>query len=89
MVYLDVKTDGNYNGEAIDFLNIYFADEAARIISFNLEKGDATAIAGVETQSKSMKERLFDYGGRLLNKLTKGFNIIQGEDGKTKKVYVK
>ena len=89
VVYLDVKTDGNYNGEAIDFLNIYFADEAARIISFNLEKGDATAIAGVETQSKSMKERLFDYGGRLLNRLTKGFNIIQGEDGKTKKVYVK
>lgn len=89
VVYIDVKTGENYKGEGIEFKEIVFSNAQANTREFVVDASEATEIAGVGTKRNSFLGRVYDYSGRLKNKIMKGFNIIKGEDGSTKKVYVK
>ena len=50
--------------------------------------GETTGIDGV-TADQSMKAKIYSVGGQLMDKVTRGINIIRNADGTTKKVLKK
>ena len=84
VVYIDVQTDESYNGGNIELSNIVFADMMARQTRFTLG-AEATGIAGVDAE-QGIAERIYNMGGRVVNAVKKGINIIRRADGSTQKV---
>ena len=78
VLYIDVEGAGN-----VELLNILFSDVNAQTRSFKL--GDATGINTVST-FESLKQKVYDLGGRVKDGLKKGINIIRRADGTTQKV---
>ena len=81
VLYIDVVGRANV-------ANLKVVDAYGNLISFDLSSGQATAINGVSTNT-SMKERIYNMGGRFVNGLKKGINIIRNADGTSKKVIKK
>jgi hypothetical protein len=81
VLYLDVT---GFNGEA----TAKFVTTAGQTVNFNLATGEATAIDGVEVE-KGFMQKVYNIGGKLMDGLKKGINIIRNSDGSTKKVVVK
>lgn len=81
VLYLDVT---NFNGNAEGI----FVNMAGQTVTFNLGTGEVTAINGVAT-NQSFSEKVYNLGGKLMNGLKKGLNIIRNSDGTSKKVVVK
>ena len=73
----------------VDFRNIILADLNAGTAEFNLNgvNGGTTGIAGAKTAAEG--EKVFDLGGRVMNALKKGVNIIRRADGSSQKVIKK
>jgi hypothetical protein len=65
-----------------------FVNAAGQAVTFNLATGEVTAIDGVETNQGFM-QKVYNLGGKLMDGLKKGINIIRNSDGSTKKVVVK
>ena len=82
MLYIDVEGAGN-----VELVNILFSDVNAQTHLFTIG-GDATGINNVST-FESLKQQVYDFGGRLVKGLKKGMNIIRRNDGSTDKVIVK
>ena len=84
VLYIEVEGMGN-----VDFQNIYVADVNAATTQFNLNSvaGGATAIEGVDAAAQG--QEVYSLGGRMLNALKKGVNIIRRADGSTQKVIKK
>lgn len=83
VLYIDVETTAAFANGGIAFDNVVFADANGRSNVFSLENGSTTAINGIATE-KSVSDKIYDFGGRMMNALKRGFNIVGG-----KKVYVK
>ncbi len=81
VVYLDVT---GFTGEAEGM----FVNAGGKTITFNLVTGEVTAIDGVEVETGFM-QKVYNLGGKLMDGLKKGINIIRNSDGSTKKVVVK
>jgi hypothetical protein len=79
VLYLEVEGTGTP-----ELLNILFSDVNAVTRSFAIGN-DAT---GIDTAStfESLKQKVYDLGGRVKNGLKKGINIIRRADGTTGKV---
>lgn len=82
VLYIDVEGAGS-----VELVNILFSDVNAQTRLFTLG-GDATGINNVGTLD-SLKQQVYDFGGRLMKGLKKGMNIIRRNDGGTDKVIVK
>ena len=78
VLYIDVEGAGS-----VELMNILFSDVNAQTRSFKL--GDTTGIDNVST-FESLKQKVYDLGGRVKNGLQKGINIIRRADGTTTKV---
>ena len=78
VLYIDVEGAGS-----VELINILFSDVNAQTRSFKL--GDTTGIDNVST-FESLKQKVYDLGGRVKNGLQKGINIIRRADGTTTKV---
>lgn len=88
IVYLDVEVSSSFNGNAdINVSNAIFSKASGACYSIGGDGNGATGIDGIE--AATMKERVYSIGGQIRKAVSKGINIIVGEDGKTKKVIKK
>ena len=73
----------------VEFENIILADLNASTAKFSLNgvSGGTTGIAGVNGLNGD--EQVYSLGGRMMNALKKGVNIIRRADGSTQKVIKK
>ena len=51
--------------------------------------GQTTGINSVEGTAESLKAKIYNVGGKLMNQIKKGINIIRNSDGSTQKVIKK
>ena len=85
VVYIDVE--GAATLDQIEFLNVLFAETNARLTEFTVGAPVANGISSVE--SDSLMGKVYNMGGRMVNAVKKGINIIKGNNGETKKVVAK
>lgn len=85
VVYIDIEGAGSL--DQIEFQNVLFAETNAQLTQFTVGAAEATGINAVE--SDSLMDKVYNMGGRVMNAVKKGINIIKGNDGQTKKVVVK
>jgi hypothetical protein len=86
VLYIEVAGQGT-----VEFQNIIFADLNAGTTEFQLNAvsgGTATGIAAAKNEG-GMMQTIYNMGGRLMNGLKKGINIIRRADGTTEKVIKK
>ena len=86
VLYIEVSGNGT-----VEFQNVIFADLNAGTAKFQLASvtgGIATGIAAAKSEN-GMMETIYNMGGRLMNGLKKGINIIRRADGTTEKVIKK
>jgi len=81
VLYIDVEGAGE-----VEFNNVIFSTTKAQSVFFNVANG-TTGIAGAKTAAEG--EKVFDLGGRVMNALKKGVNIIRRADGSSQKVIKK
>lgn len=89
VIYLDVEVGYSYSGEDIVVSDVLFTDSSARLYSANGTGGDGTTGINTITVGEAVKGKIYSVGGKLMNGLKRGVNIIRGNDGSTKKVIVK
>jgi hypothetical protein len=86
ILYLDVNTTSSSDIDKVSVSNIMFTDANARVYNFaDLTSGSATGINGVKAD-QGIGSKIYSVGGKLLNTLQKGVNIIRKADGSTKKI---
>jgi DNA repair exonuclease SbcCD ATPase subunit len=79
---LNVRVNGN--GQA-QFENAIFADRSATAYDFAVAGAQTVGISGVNAET-GVKGAIYSMGGRVMNALKKGINIIRRNDGTTQKV---
>lgn len=79
LLYIDLEGSGKAQLE-----NIEFADVAAQAHLFTVTGAETTGIANVKVAAED--EQVYGIGGRMINALKKGINIIRRADGTTQKV---
>ena len=79
VLYLDVEGQGE-----VSFNNVIFATTHAQSKLFNVDGAQTTGIASVKAAAEG--EQVYSIGGRLMNAVKKGINIIRRADGTTQKV---
>lgn len=86
LIYLEVS------GKAAAQVNVteaMAADVTGKVYNVRgIGGGETTGIDGV-TADPSMKAKIYSVGGQLMDKVTRGINIIRNADGTTKKVLKK
>ena len=80
VLFLDVEGD-------VEFSHVLFSTLDAESVAFDVVSG-TTGIAGVNAAAGE-GEQVYSLGGRLMNALKKGVNIIRRADGSTQKVIKK
>lgn len=86
ILYLEVS--GNANVSGIEVENVLFSDNKGLVYSVEGVGGGTTGIDGV-TNGQSLKSKIYNVGGQLLDTVKKGINIIRNSDGTTKKILKK
>jgi len=84
VLYIDVKTGDEYMNGSVELTNILFSDTNANTRTFKI----GSEATGIDTLStfESLKQQVYSLGGKMMNGLKKGVNIIRNADGSTKKV---
>lgn len=81
VVYLDIE---NLTGD-VNIEKVIFVDTALN--GHRLNAGETTGIADrISNAIENAGQKIYDLGGRLMNSVKKGINIIRNTDGSTKKV---
>lgn len=86
VLYLEVAGTGS-----VEFKNVIFADVDAATKTFEIEAatvGETTGISTVKGEG-SVMGAIYNLGGRMVNGLKKGINIIRNASGETQKVIKK
>ena len=86
ILYLEVS--GNANVSGIEVENVLFSDNKGLVYSVEGTGEGTTGIDGV-TNDQSLKSKIYNVGGQLLDTVKKGINIIRNSDGTTKKILKK
>ena len=86
VLYIDVQTDASFQGGSVEVLNILFSDVYAGTHAFAIGNGGEATGIDIMAAVQSLKQKVYDLGGRVMNSMKKGVNIIQNADGTTKKV---
>ena len=81
VVYLDVETDESYKGGSVKYDDIIFLTTNAKGVKFQMQ-GETTGV--VSRFADAAKETIYNLGGRVMNGLKKGVNILRGNDGAKK-----
>jgi hypothetical protein len=82
VVYLDIEGAGEISGTAT------FTTTNLKSQRFDLN-GETTAIDQIKEAAAAAGRKIYNLGGKLMDGLKKGVNIIKGEDGSAKKVIKK
>ena len=77
---LTVELAGNGN---VGFKSVTLATNGAKAVDFKLDNTTGISTINVEKNSGNV---IYDLGGKLMNGIKKGINIIRGKNGETKKV---
>ena len=77
---LTVELAGNGN---VGFKSVTLATNDAKAVDFKLDNTTGISTINVEKNSGNV---IYDLGGKLMNGIKKGINIIRGKNGETKKV---
>ena len=77
---LTVELTGNGN---VGFKSVTLATNDAKPVDFKLDNTTGISTINVEKNSGNV---IYDLGGKLMNGIKKGINIIRGKNGETKKV---
>ena len=85
VLYIDVETNGDYTSGEVQLMNVLFSEINTGMREFTVTSGEATGIDTVSTL-ESLKQQVYSLGGKLMNGLKKGVNIIRRADGTTQKV---
>lgn len=86
ILYLEVS--GNADVSGIEVENVLFSDNKGLVYSVEGTGEGTTGIDGV-TNDQSLKTKIYNVGGQLLDTVKKGINIIRNSDGTTKKILKK
>lgn len=86
ILYLEVSGNAEVNG--IEVENVLFSDNKGLVYSVEGTGEGTTGIDGV-TNDQSLKTKIYNVGGQLLDTVKKGINIIRNSDGTTKKILKK
>lgn len=86
ILYLEVSGNANVNDIVVE--NVLFSDNKGLVYSVEGNGEGTTGIDGV-TNDQSLKSRIYNVGGQLLDTVKKGINIIRNSDGTTKKILKK
>ena len=81
VVYLDIEGAAEITGTAT------FTTKNLKSVTFDLS--GTTAIDKVKNAAAAAGQTIYNLGGRMVDGLKKGVNILRGENGETKKVIVK
>lgn len=83
VLVIEVQTSDAYAGGDVQVTNIIFSQPSSQIRAFAIG-GDAT---GIETASvlDTLKQQVYNLGGKLMNGIRKGVNIIRRADGTVEK----
>ena len=85
LIYLDLNLNGQ-SLEKVGICNIMFTEANGAITKFdNLGNSELTGINGVNAQNGIM-QKIYNMGGRVMDSIKKGINIIRKADGTTNKV---
>ena len=81
VLYIDVE---GANASSVEILNILFSDVNANTREFKL----GNKVTGINAVGalEALKQKIYDLGGRVMNGMKKGINIIRNADGSTQKV---
>ena len=82
VLYIDVE---GANASSVEILNILFSDVNANTRAFKLGN-NVTGIDAIGSTFDALKQKVYDLGGRVMNGVKKGINIIRNADGSTRKV---
>ncbi len=84
VLYLDVKRTDAYQGGSVAIEKVVFSDANAFATRFAVSSPIATGVSS--TREQGIMGRIYDLGGRMVNSLKRGINIITGSDGTIRKV---
>jgi hypothetical protein len=80
VLYLDVQTDDSYKGDYVKFNDVLFLTTDSKGVRFTMEGDAATGIMDrLADTFDAAKEKVYNLGGRLVNGMKKGVNIIRGQ----------
>jgi hypothetical protein len=82
VLYIDVE---GAKASSVEILNILFSDVNANTRAFKLGS-NVTGIDAIGSTFDALKQKVYDLGGRVMNGVKKGINIIRNADGSTRKV---
>ena len=80
VLYLDVKLDAQYNGAPVELSDIILTAPNGDYALFTALSGELTGIDTIAAD-ESLKSKIYNMGGRLVDTLKKGVNIIRKADG--------
>jgi hypothetical protein len=86
VLYLDVESDADYQGGSVKYEDILFLTTQSKGINFEMN-GETTGI--VSRMADAAKQTIYNMGGRVIDGLKKGINIIRGNNGDSQKVIKK
>jgi hypothetical protein len=81
VLYLDVETDESYKGGSVKYEDIIFATTKSQGVKFKMQ-GETTGV--ISRFAEAAKETIYNLGGRVMDGLKKGVNILRGDDGAKK-----
>ena len=85
VLYIDVQNSSN---ESIELKNVILADNFGNVAAFEVS-GKTSAIESLKNAASNMIDKVYNVGGKMMNGLRKGINIIRNADGSTTKVVEK
>lgn len=89
VVFIDVEVGENYKGGTVQFENVAFSTPEGFVREFAIQ-GEATGIMDrLSDMAAGAKEKIYNLGGRMMNGLKKGINIIRKDNGSIEKKVVK
>jgi hypothetical protein len=83
------EIDETYRNNGITFDNVIFGTKDAIAREFVVGGNGTTGIGKIEAAGQYVKDSIYNLGGRVVNGIKKGINIITNNDGKTRKVVKK
>ncbi len=89
VLYIDVKTTDAFKGGSVELLNILFSDTNATTRAFSIGTSDDATGIDIMAAMESLKQKVYDLSGRMMDGVKKGINIIKRADGTTQKVMKK
>lgn len=85
VIYLDVEVGNGYADGSIELNDIVLTDAMGNYGLFSNVDSSTTGIS-IAKADESLSGKIYNLGGRVMNGLKKGINIILNSDGTTKKV---